>query len=80
MNIEWLSFLTVTVVTLVGSLSLVALYSFAVRLKAVAEDEGRGRGATVAKSGAIVCFVLCGCLVLLGIYLIVPQFGGSGGH
>lgn len=78
MNIEWFAFLTVTVVTLVGSLSLVALYSFAVRLKAIGEDEGRG--ATAAKSGAILCFVLCGCLVLLGIYLIVPQFGGSGGH
>ncbi|MDN5812846.1 MAG: hypothetical protein ACTHWW_03860 [Arthrobacter sp.] len=78
MNIEWLSFLTVTLVTLIGSLSLVALYSFAVRLKAIAEDEVRGAG--LAKSGAVVCFVLCGCLVLLGIYLIVPQLGGSGGH
>ncbi|WP_417219177.1 hypothetical protein [Arthrobacter sp.] len=78
MNIEWLSFLTVTVVTLIASLALVTLYSSAVRLKAIAEDGGRG--AALAKSGAVACFVLCGCLVLLGIYLIVPQLGGGGGH
>lgn len=78
MNIEWLSFLTVTVVTLIASVSLVTLYSSAVRLKAIAEDGGRG--ASLAKGGAVACFVLCGCLVLLGIYLIVPQLGGSGGH
>lgn len=78
MNIQWLSFVTVTVVTLVASLSLVTLYSLAVRLKAIAEDGGRG--ATPAKGGAVACFALCGCVVLLGIYLIVPQLGGSGGH
>lgn len=78
MNIEWLSFVTVTLVTLIGSVSLVTLYSSAVRLKAIAEDGGRG--ASLAKGGAVACFVLCGCVVLLGIYLIVPQLGGSGGH
>jgi hypothetical protein len=78
MNIEWSAFLVVAIATLIAALALVALYSFAVRLNAVAEDGGSR--ARLAKGGAYVCFALCGCVVLTGIYLIVPALGGGGGH
>jgi hypothetical protein len=71
MTIKWDAFLIVAGTTWVSALAVVALYSLAVRLMAVAEDDGRSRA--VARSGAYACFGLCALVVLLGIVLIVPS-------
>ena len=70
MTIKWEAFLIVAGTTWVSALTVVALYSLAVRLMAVAEDEGRSRA--LARSGSYACFGLCALVVLFGIILIVP--------
>lgn len=70
MTIKWDAFLIVAGTTWVCALAIVALYSLAVRLMAVAEDDGRSRA--LARSGAYTCFGLCSLVVLFGIVLIVP--------
>jgi hypothetical protein len=64
MTIDWAAFFVVTLVTLVGSSGLVALYSLGLRLV----DSERGFRHTAGVS----CFVLCGLVVLFAVYLIVP--------
>jgi hypothetical protein len=64
MTIDWAAFFVVTLVTLVGSSGLVALYSLGLRLV----DSERGFRHTAGVS----CFFLCGLVVLFAVYLIVP--------
>ena len=70
MSIKWDAFLIVAGTTWVSALAIVALYSLAVRLRAVAEDDGRSRA--LARSGAYACFGMCALVILFGIVLIVP--------
>ena len=71
--IDWVAFASVAAASLIAACSLVALYTVGVRLLSSTSDVlPRTRRLT-----AITCFVLCGALVLFGIYLIVPVLHGG---
>jgi hypothetical protein len=65
--IEWGSFLVVALGSLVGGCGVVLLFSLGLRF-AGPETDGKRRGL------GVVCFVVCGLLVALGVCLIVPAF------
>lgn len=74
--IEWGAFLVVAAASLVGACVLVSVAALGIRLfesgvRAQAEDP---RGGRMARAGARALFVLCGLVVLFGVYLIVPVF------
>ncbi|MDQ0825928.1 hypothetical protein QFZ60_002101 [Arthrobacter sp. B2I5] len=70
---KWLELLAVAGATLVASATVVTLYSFGVRLTAIAADaEQTSPG--LKRFFAYVCFGLCGLAVLVGLYLIIPYF------
>lgn len=62
--IEWGSFATVLIASLVSACLFVALYALALRL-------GDGSSAW-RRPVSVVLFVLCGLVVLFGLALIVP--------
>jgi len=72
---KWLELLTVAAATLAASMTVVALYSFGVRLTAIAGDAPETSQRRM-RSLAWVCFGLCGLAVLFGLYLIIPYFNG----
>ena len=62
--IDWMSFAIVVAASLIAACTLVTLFSLALRM---------ADGAQVwRRPVAVALFVLCGCAVLFGIYLIVP--------
>ena len=64
MDIEWLDFVIVLVVSLVSASLFVATFSLALRI---------GSGDTPwHRRASIALYVLCGLIMLFGIYLIVP--------
>jgi len=68
MTIAWSSFAIVVVSALVAAGLLVTLFSLALRL---------GSGVSTAhRVGSIALYVLCGLVVVYGIYLIVPALHG----
>jgi hypothetical protein len=71
--IDWVAFASVAAASLVAACSLVAVYAVGVRLISSTSDVlPRTRRLT-----GIACFVICGALVLFGIYLIVPALHGG---
>jgi hypothetical protein len=64
MEIHWLDFVIVLVVSLVSASLFVATFSLALRVGSV-DTPWR-------KRASIALYVLCGLIVLYGIYLIVP--------
>ena len=66
MTIDWLAFVTVVAVALVGALAIVGLFSLGLR---VGDYEVVGR-----RIAAVALYVLCSGVVLFGIWLIVPFF------
>lgn len=66
MTIDWLAFVTVVVVALVGACGIVTLFSLGLR---VGDSEVTWRRAL-----SVALYVLCGAIVLFGIWLIVPFF------
>ena len=66
MTINWLAFVTVVVASLVAACGVVILFSLALRL-GVGEAPWR-------RLVSIALYAVCGAIVLLGIYLIVPFF------
>ncbi|MGX5681207.1 hypothetical protein [Schumannella luteola] len=71
--IDWAAFVTVAVASLVSACLLVALYALGVRLTTSTGDLlPRTR-----RLAGVACFVLCGALVVYGIYLIVPALHGG---
>lgn len=66
--IDWGSFATVALASIVSACLLVALYALGARLVA---NQGDFLPRTKRILG-IGCFALCAALVLYGIYLIVP--------
>jgi hypothetical protein len=75
--IDWGSFLTVAIASLVSTAVVVSLYSFGLRFWSLTRTDAktgeqvRPAYATVVSYG---CFALSVCAVLYGIYLIVPFF------
>jgi len=64
--IDWAAFFIVLVATLVSACLVVTLYSVGLRLI----DGTRGW----RRPAGIACFVLCGLVVLYGVYLVIPYF------
>jgi len=61
--IDWMAFLTVVVASLIAASVVVTLFSFALRL---------GDGAAAwRRPVSVALFVVCGLVVLFGLYLIV---------
>lgn len=76
--IEWSSFLIVAVATWVSAIVVITLYSTAVRMRAVHVDLlTEGRSKPLLRLGYWSVFGICGLLVLLGVYLIVPALHGA---
>lgn len=72
-TIDWMGFVVVAVVTLVGAGFVVTMYSLGIRLGAVSEDPlTKSQGA--ARFGSYVCYTFSVLAVLAGIVLIVPPF------
>jgi hypothetical protein len=63
--IDWFSFVIVVVGSLVGGCGVVLLFALGLRF-AGPETDGHLRGV------GVVCFVLCGLLVAVGVCLVVP--------
>lgn len=70
--IDWGSFATVALASIVSACLLVTLYALGARLVA---NQGDFLPRTKRILG-IGCFALCAALVLYGIYLIVPALHG----
>ncbi len=66
MTIDWLAFVTVVVVALVGACGIVTLFSLGLR---IGDSEVMGR-----RIAAVALYVVCAGVVLFGIWLIVPFF------
>ncbi len=66
MTIDWLAFVTVVVVALVGACAIVGLFSLGLR---IGDSDLAWRRVL-----AVVLYVLCGAIALFGIWLIVPFF------
>lgn len=62
--IDWLAFVSVVVAAVVSAGLIVTLFSLALRL-------GDG-GEPWRKGVSVALYVLCGLVVLFGVYLIVP--------
>jgi hypothetical protein len=63
--IDWFSFFVVFAVSIVAACSVMFLFSLGLRLVSVRHSWRRPAG--------IGCFVLCGLLILYGVYLIIPS-------
>ena len=68
--IDWAAFLVVLVATLLAASVVVTLYSLGLRF-VDRPDDRRGRW---RRPLGIACFVLCGAVVLYGVYLVIPYF------
>ena len=68
LDIKWVSFLQVFVVTLVAAVVIAGSYSAGLRLRAVEH------GSAVVRAGAAVCFAIGIAAVLFGLWLVIPQF------
>lgn len=67
MTINWLAFVVVVVASLVSACGVVLLFSLALRLGA--DERARWR-----RPLSVALYVVCGVIVLFGIYVIVPIF------
>ena len=66
MTINWLAFVTVVLASLIAACGVVTLFSLALRL---------GDGAAPwRRPVSVALYVVCGAIVLFGIYIIVPFF------
>jgi hypothetical protein len=63
-SINWLAFVTVVVSALVAAAALMTLFAVGLRV-----NDGPERW---RRPVAVLMFVLCGALVLAGIWLVVP--------
>lgn len=72
---KWMELLIVAGATLTAAVTVVVLYSFGVRLTAIAGDR-QATAPVWVRYLSYVCFGLCGVAVLFGLYLIIPYFSG----
>ncbi|MDG4863562.1 hypothetical protein P8605_36020 [Streptomyces sp. T-3] len=72
MNIDWAALGSVFGVSLLATVSLVALFTLGILgLSKQEEATASGGSAALARSGAYACFALCAAAVAYGIFLIV---------
>ena len=75
MHIDWAALAVVTVVSITASVIFTILLAAGIRLVSAAKiKSNQGGSGTVAVSLGDVLLGVAGLLVLLGLYLIVPQF------
>jgi hypothetical protein len=75
MHIDWAALAVVTVVSTTASVIFTILLAAGIRLVSAAKiKSNQGGSGTVAVSLGYVLLGVAGLLVLLGLYLIVPQF------
>jgi hypothetical protein len=75
MHIDWAALAVVTVVSITASVIFTILLAAGIRLVSAAKiKSNQGGSGTVAVSLGYVLLGVAGLLVLLGLYLIVPQF------
>lgn len=76
--IEWSSFLIVAAATWVSAIIVITLFSTAVRMRATHLDQvDAGRAGKALPVAYMAVFGICGLVVLLGVYLIVPALHGA---
>jgi hypothetical protein len=63
--IDWFSFFVVFAVSIVAACGVVFLFSLGLRLVSVRNGWRKPAG--------IGCFVVCGLVILFGVYLIIPS-------
>lgn len=69
MTIAWLAFVQVAAASLIAACLLVTLFSLGLR---VGDGEAAWR-----RPAAVALFTLCGAVVVLGIFLIIPALHGA---
>jgi hypothetical protein len=75
MHVDWAALGTVAVVSIITSVIFAILLATGIRLVSAAKIKSNQGGSSAATlSLGYVLLGLAGLLVLLGIYLIVPQF------
>ena len=75
MKVDWASLLLVAGVSITMTVLFVVLLSFGIRLVSAGNVRVRGgQSGTASQAVGYVLLALASVLVLLGIYLIVPQF------
>jgi hypothetical protein len=75
MRIDWAALGLVAVVSITMTVLFVVLLSFGIRLVSAADVRVHGgQSGTASQAFGYVLLALAAGLVLLGIYLIVPQF------
>ncbi|QGN34114.1 hypothetical protein [Microlunatus sp. Gsoil 973] len=72
--IDWVSLIIVGVVSIGVTALFAVLLSVGIRLLSVARAAADSRAAMPATVGAWVLLGLIGVMLLLGLYLIIPQF------
>jgi hypothetical protein len=73
--IDWLAFLTVLGASIVSGVVVVTLFALGLRLVAAdgSRDEGgKARTGNWHRPVGIASFVVCGLVILYGVYLIIP--------
>jgi hypothetical protein len=76
MKIDWIALVLVTGVSITMTVVFVVLLAFGIRLISAASVRVYdGRPGTGSQAAGYVLLGLAAGLVLLGLYLIVPQFG-----
>lgn len=74
MHIDWASLRQVAVVSVAVAVAMVVLFSLGILVLSHRDtDIDRANTATLALTGALLCFTACAAIVLYGIYLIIPQ-------
>ncbi|CAL9382085.1 hypothetical protein AB0H29_06460 [Streptomyces thermolilacinus] len=72
MDIDWAALGSVFGVGLVTTVTLVGLFTLGlIGLSKQEQASTQGGSATLARTGAYVCFALCSAAIAYGIYLIV---------
>ncbi|MCT1920910.1 hypothetical protein M3C63_03405 [Brevibacterium luteolum] len=75
--IDWMSLVIVAVATLTAATVTITLFSVAVRLRADSIDlRSAGRSNALVSLASHAVFGVCGIVVLIGVYLIVPALHG----
>ena len=75
MKIDWTALVLVAGVSIAMTVAFVVLLAFGIRLVSAATVRvDRSAAATLNQAAGYVLLGLAGALVLLGLYLIVPQF------
>ena len=75
MKIDWAALVLVAGVSIAMTVAFVVLLAFGIRLVSAANVRvERGASSTVNQAAGYLLLGLAAALVLLGLYLIVPQF------